>query len=206
MNYNIEYFKKSNSMALLLGLFAGDGCLSNAKNGDGNKIYPIRFYNTKKEYVLFFNELFQNLFNKSGSIKGRIRKNRKILWQFEKYSVKIYKILNRQLEIPNGKKALKVFVPSFIKNGAKDQKVNFFLGLLLTDGGIRANGTIIFHSASKRLIYDLQDLIKSVWNYDKKPKKYIQKGKYISYQLNLNKGESYRILKDLPTWHNLALR
>jgi hypothetical protein len=82
----------------------------------------------------------------------------------------------------------------------------FFLGLLITDGGLRRKGDMIFHSASKNLIYDLKNLIKSVWGMDRNVKEYVQRGKFLSYQLTLNKTQTSIILPQLPTSHNLALR
>lgn len=203
---DINKLKKSSDLALLLGMFAGDGCLSIKRNGAGFRIYPISFYNTDKKQIDLFHGLFLKLFGIDGKIRSRERKNRKVLWEFEKYSVKLYKIFNCDFEIPCGKKAPKVRVPSFIMESGECLKKYFFLGLLLTDGGIRKDKTIIFHSASENLINDLRDLIKLVWGFDKKVRKYIQKGKFISFQLTLNRKESSNILSELPTSHNPVLR
>ena len=46
MNVDINKLKKSNELAMFLGMFAGDGCLSIKHNGGGYRIYPIGFYNT----------------------------------------------------------------------------------------------------------------------------------------------------------------
>jgi intein/homing endonuclease len=198
--------KKSKELALFLGMFAGDRCLSISRNGEGYRIYPIRFFNTNKNYVDIFHDLFFKLFNIEGVIRGRERGNKLVLWEFEKYSVEIYKIINIDFEIVCGKKALNVRIPSFILNGTNKIKKHFFLGLLITDGGIRKNKSIIFHSASESLISDMQKLIKDVWDIDNSFKHYLQKEKYHSYQLNLNKEESSIILAQMPTWHNLVLR
>jgi hypothetical protein len=193
---NIEKLKKSPKLALLLGMFAGDGCLSIKHNGQGYRCYPINFYNTNKKYVKLFSDLFLELFQTEGKTRFRQRTNKKDLWEFEKYSVKLYNIFNNEFEIANGKKALNVSIPSFILNGNKELKKNFFLGLLITDGGIRKERDIIFHLASKNLIQDLKTLITDVWGFDRKIKKYTQKDKYISYQLTLNRKESFKILSD----------
>jgi intein/homing endonuclease len=206
MNFDIKKLKNSKELALLLGMFAGDGCLSISHNGEGYRIYPIRFFNTNKNYVEIFDSLFYTVFNRRGTITGRKRANKKILWEFSLYSVEIYKLINVELEIANGKKALNVRIPSFIRLGNNDMKKHFFLGLLITDGGIRATGDIIFHSASKHLILDISKLIYSVWGFDRKISDYIQKEKFLSYQLTLNKTQSFTVLSTLPTWHNLVLR
>jgi len=187
-------------------MFAGDGCLPISHNGEGFRIYPIRFYNTNKKYVELFSNLFYELFGIRGKIRGRERKNKQILWEFEKYSVKLYKIINNDFEIHCGKKALKVGIPSFILEGNDELKKHFFFGLLITDGGIRKKNSIIFHVSSEKLIYDLKRLIKDLWVFDKQVVRYVQKGKYVSYQLTLKKEESSIVLSHMPRSHNPVLR
>ena len=206
MCLNIKQLKKSKDLALLLGMFASDGCLSIKHNGKGYRDYPIGFYNTNQEYVKLFHKLFYELFKIDGNISCRKRENKKDLWEFLKHSVKIYKLINQDFEIYCGKKALNVRIPSFILTGTKKIKKHFFLGLLITDGGIRKKGGIIFHLASEGLLLDLKQLIKEVWGFDKPIKHYIQREKFHSFQLNLNKKESHLILTQMPPSHNLVLR
>ena len=122
MNFDIKKLKNSKELALLLGMFAGDGCLSISRNGEGYRIYPIRFFNTNKKYVELFDSLFYTVFNRRGTITGRKRVNKKVLWEFSLYSVEIYEVINVELEIANGKKALNVRIPSFIRLGNSDMK------------------------------------------------------------------------------------
>lgn len=207
MNLDIERLKKSEDLAFWLGMFVGDGCLSVKKNGGGRRIYPISFFNTQKYQVELFASLSKELLNLDGKIRGRKRENRKVLWEFEKYSVKIYKIVNNDFEIACGKKALLVRIPSFIRNGGFSSKRNFFCGLLLTDGGIKKkDGSIIFHSASKALMLDMKKLVQSVWNFDREVREYTQRNHYKSYQLTLNKRQSLQVLSEMPRSHNLVLR
>ena len=198
--------KKSNKLALLLGMFAGDGCLPIKHNGEGYRNYQIAFFNTNKQYVELFEQLFFELFAIKGKIFKRYRSNRKPLWRFEKYSKKLAILFNEEFEIPFGKKALSVFIPSFIKNGDDMLKKHFFLGLSITDGGIRKDGSMIFHAASEKLIQDISVMINDIWGIKKIFKKYLQRNKYVSYQLNLNSKESQKILYSLPRSHNLVLR
>jgi hypothetical protein len=114
-------------LALMLGMFAGDGCLPIKHNGFGYRSYQICFYNTNKDYVNLFDYLFKKVFNKEGKIFKRKRKNKKPLWRFETYSKEIYNKLNNKLEITNGKKALSVFAPSFIMCGDSRLKKCFLL-------------------------------------------------------------------------------
>jgi len=206
MVLNIIKLKKSKELALFLGMFVGDGCLSIKCNGNGYRIYPISFYNTNRYYVKLFSKLFLKLFGVVGKIKARRRCGKLLLWEFEKYSVELYKIINKDFEIFCGKKATNVKIPSFILNGNKIIKKYFFYGLLITDGGIRKNGTIIFHLGSRKLIYGLKNLIKNTFMLDKEVKVYLQNSRFISYQLNLNKEESSGILSQMPRSHNLVVR
>ena len=192
-------------LALLLGMFAGDGCLPIKHNGQGYRNYQIAFYNTNKSYVVLFSDLFFKLFKIKGKIFCRKRENRKPLWSFEKYSKELAIIFNERFEIPFGKKARNVFIPSFIKNSSNEIKMHFFLGLFITDGGLRKDNTIIFHSASKKLISDLRDLFLQIWAFDKPLREYNQRG-FLSYQINLNRKESRTILESMPRSHNLVLR
>ena len=206
MNININKLKNSKDLALFLGMFIGDGCLSNKKNGSGFRIYPISFFNTNRKLVELFGVLFKKIFGLNGKIRGNKREKKKLLWGFEKYSVEAYKIVNNEFEVPSGKKSSIVRIPSFILHGNNNLKKFFFLGLLITDGGIKKGGDIIFHLASKGLLYDLQKLIVDVWGFKRPVKSYIQRNKFRSYQLTLNKHQSSTILLDLPRSHNLVLR
>jgi intein/homing endonuclease len=206
MGLNIDVLKKSKDLALFLGMLAGDGCLSIKYNGAGYRIYPISFYNTNKKKVELFADLFNILFSIKGRIRCRIRKRKKPLWEFEKYSVHIYKIINSEFGIANGKKAKWVRIPSFILYGGNESKKAFFFGLLITDGCVRKTGDILFHSSSKQLLLDLNQIINDVWSYRKDVKTYLQKDRFVSYQLNLNKAESSLVLSRLPRSHNLVVR
>ena len=203
---NVGILKKSEDLALFLGMLTGDGCLPIKRNGNGYRVYPINFYNTDKRQIHLFNNLFKKIFNLEGHIQTRQRKNRKRQWIFEKYSVKLYKIINNEFEIGNGKKALKAKIPSFILNGNDELKKFFFLGLLITDGRVGIDRSIIFNCASKKLMYDLKQLVKDVWDFDRPIYHYIQKNKFNVYRLILNKIQGPIILSQLPGSHNLVVR
>jgi hypothetical protein len=64
----------------------------------------------------------------------------------------------------------------------------------------------MFHSASKKLIYDLKEMIFSIWGIERQVKEYVQREKFLSYQLTLNKTQASIVLPQLPASHNLALR
>ncbi len=117
---------KEEKLALLIGMFAGDGCLPIKHNGQGDRNYQIAFYNTDKELVLLFRSLFFQLFGINGKIFYSDRLNKKRLWHFEKYGKELAVRFNQEFEMPFGKKALSVFIPMFIKNSGYDIQKNFF--------------------------------------------------------------------------------
>ena len=117
MNFNINKLKKSNALALLLGMFVGDGCLIIGHNGFGYRTYPIVLVNVNKKYIELFKNLFKQVFQIEGKISVRIRKDKKDLWCFQKCSLEIHNFINKECEIPVGKKAYTVRIPSFIMNG-----------------------------------------------------------------------------------------
>jgi hypothetical protein len=113
---DIFKLKSSKKLALFLGMLVGDGCLPIKHNGDGNRVYPVLFYNTNKSMTNLFHSLFYDLFFVQGKIRYRERSNKKPLWYFEKYSKEIYNLLHIDYEISNGKKAVSGRIPSFIRN------------------------------------------------------------------------------------------
>ena len=84
----------------------------------------------------------------------------------------------------------------------KSEKFAFIEGVLITDGCIRKNKTIIFHSGSKLFLEDLSELIGEFIGEVKQIKEYIQRERYKSYQLNLNKKETELLLSQLRLWDN----
>ena len=101
-------------------------------------------------------------------------------------------------------KDLALFLGMFV--GDLEIKKYFFLGYLITDGCLRKEGGMMFHSSSKNIMYDLKYLIKPVWGFESNVRELMQRGKFFSYQLTLNKTQSNIALTQLPRWHNLALR
>lgn len=194
---------KSEKLALFLGMLSGDGCLSIAHNGEGYRNYPIDFCNTEKTNVELFAKLFSTLFGKIGTINSRKRAdNRKRIWNFRKHSVEVATYL-KKLGFPEGVKRDVLRVLPIINNGTKKERFAFIYGVAITDGCIKADRGIMFHSGSKLFLEDLSKLFSSLGMTKKIVKSYIQhlNDKYfVSYQLYLNKQEKELILQ--PGWHN----
>ena len=196
--------KRSEKLALFLGMLSGDGCLPIHHNGKGYRDYAVQFYNTNKDRVELFNRLFLDIFGVNGTIGYCDRLGKQRLWSFCKYSKKITEEI-RNWGFPEGVKRDVLRVLPIVFKGTNSEKLEFIRGVLITDGCVRKNETIIFHSGSELFLNDLSDLIGDIIGIRKPIKEYVQREKYKSFQLNLNKKESALLLSDLkdkPTWDN----
>ena len=193
--------KKEEKLALFLGMLSGDGCLPIKHNGDGYRNYAVQFYNTDKNLVLNFDKLFFELFRVHGKISARKRRNRKEIWEFCKYSKKIVEEI-KDIGFPEGVKRDILRVPKIIKNEKRNGKIAFIIGFLITDGCLRKNKSILFHSGSKIFLEELSELIEKITGNKKPIREFIQKERFKSYQLNLNKSETSILLSEMPTWDN----
>lgn len=188
---------KKEKLALFLGMLSGDGCLSIAHSGEGYRDYPIQFYNTDKSKVILFNDLLFDLFGLEGKIGSRKRaENRKRIWDIKRYSKKTVEKL-KKLGFPEGVKREALRVLEIIKMGVKQQKLHFIHGVLITDGSVN-NERILFHSGSKLFLEDMSKLIAEFIKIEKPIKEYVQREKYKSYQLCLNKKEKELLLSQCP--------
>lgn len=201
---------KKEDLALFLGMLCGDGHLSIhnkkrvLKRGlETYQDYCTGFCNTNEKIMELFSDLFYNLFKVRGNFYSRDRPNRKRIYEFNCYSNDVFKEIS-SLGFPIGVKKDVLKIPSIVSNGSNQEKLNFFFGLLITDGCIRKNQTTIFHSGSKLLLEDLSKLIDNLFNIKKDVKSYIQQERYTSYQLNLNKEETRRILSVPPSHNGIA--
>lgn len=201
---------KKEDLALFLGMLCGDGHLSIhnkkrvlKKGLETYHDYCTGFCNTNEKIMKLFSELFYKLFKVKGNFYPRERPNRKRIYEFNSYSNAVFDEIS-SLGFPIGVKKDVLKIPSIISNGSHQEKLNFFFGLLLTDGCIRKNKTMIFHSGSKLLLEDLSNLIEDLFKIKKEVKSYTQKERYTSYQLNLNKEETRRILSVPPSHNGIA--
>lgn len=195
-----------NDLALFLGMLCGDGHLSIHNKKRGLKIYhdyTTGFCNTNERITKVFNDLFYKIFKIKGNFHPRDRPNRRRIYEFNSYSKEVFDKISA-LDFPVGIKKDALKIPKIILDSSQDSKLNFFLGVLITDGCIRKNRTIIFHSGSKLFLEDLSGLINNLFNVKKDVKSYIQKDKYLSYQLSLNKEESQKILSVPPSHNGIA--
>lgn len=180
-------------------MLCGDGHLSVRTKKKGDQNFSVEFCNTNLKIVELFDKLFYSLFGIRGNFHSRKRNNRKEIFEFRSYSKDISDYVS-SLGFPIGVKRDILRIPSIILNGTIKEKLFFIKGVLITDGYIRENKTILFHSGSKLLLEDLSKLFYELFGIKKSIKSFIQKNKFISYQLNLNINEAQNLLK--PPWHN----
>lgn len=192
---------KEEKFALFLGMLSGDGCLPIGYNGEGYRDYAIKFCNTDEALIKLFDSLFFDVFGIHGNKRYSDREGKKRLFEFTKYSKEIYFKI-KDVGFPEGVKRDVLRVLPIIKNGTKVEKLAFIFGVLITDGSLRKRGDILFHSGSKMFLEDLSDLISEFTGNHKKIREYVQREKYKSYQLNLNKPETEKLLEHMPTWDN----
>lgn len=198
----VSYMNKKEKMALFLGMLSGDGCLPIKHSGQGFRDYAVGFWNTEREIVELFSNLFSELFGVEGKIYFEDRKNKKRLFQFCKYSKKIVEEI-KNMGFPEGVKRDVLRVPEIIKNGKDGEKIAFFVGFLITDGCYRKERkSILFHSGSRVFLWELSELISEFTGNIKPIREFTQREIFKSYQLSLNKEETRIILSKMPTWDN----
>ncbi len=192
---------RKEELALFLGMLCGDGCIGIKRRKEGYKSYTLDFYNTDKNIVELFDKLLYNLFELNGRTYPRLRLGKKKIYEYRLYSKNVFDKMS-SIGFPIGIKRDALRIPKIIKNGSRKEKLNFFQGFLITDGCVRKNKTIIFHIGSKRFLEQLSELVGELFGIKKEIKEYIQKNRYYSYQLTLNKKESEIILSSMPPSHN----
>ena len=198
---------KKEKFALLLGMLCGDGCLPVKFSGEGYRDYPIQFYNADEKLVILFKNLFKDIFGVDSKIYSAKRMNKEELFQFCKYSKVIYQKI-QETGFPIGVKRDILRIPKMIFRGTKKEKVAFIYGVLITDGCLRKRGDILFHSGSKLFLEDLSLLISNFTGTKKPVREYVQRKVYYSYQLNLNKPETEKILlayAAVGQWYSASL-
>ncbi len=189
-------------LALFLGMLSGDGHLSlhHKKRKSGIYYdYYTGFCNTNKEIMVLFGDLFFKIFGVKGHFYPRDRMNRKRIYEFHSYSREVFDKIS-SFGFPVGVKRDRLKIPKFILTGSNREKEFFTIGLLITDGSVKKGGSILFHSGSKLLLEDLSVLFEDLFGVKRRVKEYLQRGKFFSYQLSLNKQESQKLL--MPPAHN----
>ncbi len=167
-------------LALFLGMLSGDGHLSIRTKKAGYKSFSVEFCNTDLKLIKLFDELLYKIFNVKGNFHSRIRTGKKEIFEFRTYSKDFFDYIS-SLGFPIGIKRDKLRILPIILQGSKREKELFLKGVLITDGSIRKNGTIFFHTGSKIFLEEISELIKELCGVKKNIKEYLQRGKFFSY-------------------------
>ena len=105
-------------------MLSGDGCLTKRNKKGGYKNYSIDFFNIDIEIIKLFDNLFFELFKTRENYNKRVRKNKKDIYEYKKYSKKLYyKVAS--LGFPKGLKKDSLKVQEIIKK----RKIKFFPGV-----------------------------------------------------------------------------
>ncbi|MFW9880704.1 MAG: LAGLIDADG family homing endonuclease [Candidatus Thorarchaeota archaeon] len=136
-----------------LGIFAGDGSLILSKDYH----YRISIYlhaNDDREYANYIKELIQNNFNKK--VREYINENSLHLTF---YSVDIYYLIKKYVNLYPHKT-----YNIYIKNPEKlsNKFLSYFIrGLFDTDGHHKKDGRLVLCLASKKMIYQMSEILKT---------------------------------------------
>ena len=159
---NIKKISKidlTNKTAYLTAVIIGDGNLSNKSKTDLSKDYRITIDISDKEYLIYLSNLIHSIIKtKTIPKKSPQRENRIPRLYLTIRNKGLFYFLNKDMEIPKGKKSSIVSVPSKIYNSTKEIKRFFLAGYFDTDGGFRSN-SIGFTTASKRLNNEISNLL-----------------------------------------------
>ncbi len=189
-------------LSLFLGMLCGDGHLCIRTKKQGYKNYSTEFCNTNINIINLFDNLFYKIFKVKGNFHSRKREDRKEIFEFRSYSKEVFDKIS-ELGFPIGVKRDNLRIPKIVKDGSKEEKLSFLLGVFVTDGALK-NKRMFFHTGSKIFLEEVSSLIYELIGTKKEVKTYLQKEKFLSYQLSLNKEESREILSKPPSHNGIA--
>lgn len=191
--------KINRDLALVAGMLVGDGSMPKKHNGSGRRNYLLYFGNTDYTLVKLFSDKIYELFKVKGRISCLDRNGRKRFFTYYCYSKKLVKFFVN-LGINDGKKSRAARVPKDIYSSKKSIRASFLKGLIITDGSLRKDETLLFHCASKHLLRDTNRIISEDTVVRKKSIKKFVQGKFCSYQLSYSRGET----RDIRSYAEVA--
>ena len=86
-------------------------------------------------------------------------------------------------------------MPKVIRTLPLVKQLPFIAGIIDTDWGISGNGKFGTHSASRNLVKDIDKTLEILLKRRWKIRKYIQKKRYVSYQLVIPKADKMNLFK-----------
>ncbi len=124
--------KITNDLVYIIGVIIGDGSLPKYSK---RKIYHVYICGTNKKYLIKISSLMKKLFKLEYVPKGRIRNNKKVLYEWRMSSKPLFRFISTIFEVPAGKKSNIVKWPSLIKPLDREKQISFISGLMDTDWG-----------------------------------------------------------------------
>ena len=149
--------KLSKKLAYVLGLILGDGCLVRSKRGENKNTYYIQISFREKNRAIKTKDVLFELFNISSKVyQGRG------CFNVCSFSKPLVILLNKEYEIPIGKKYNFIKVPEKIKNSSSHNKKFFIKGVFESDGNIythRGKKVVQLRQKSGRFLDEIKELL-----------------------------------------------
>ncbi len=188
--------RPTKDMLYLVGIIMGDGCLPERHNGDGGKQYEVYIEKANKNFIYFtVKPLIIRLFGIEPKISRDYRRQ-KVRYRCYFKSRIVYAFLRSLMDIPSGKKSNSVRFPNVMANLSLGFKIALLAGFIDTDWGRQRWIHFGTHMGSRKLAEDYKKLMK-ILGIEFDVKRYVQKGKFISYQCYVKKGYEKRLLNIL---------
>lgn len=188
--------KFSLDLLYLTGLIMGDGSLPITFNGDGKRQYSIYIEKANQKFIYcVIKKLFSDIFKITPKIHKSYER-KEIRYRCYIRSRVIYSFLNVLLDIPVGKKSHCITFPKFLKDIDIDYTFALFSGLVDTDWGRQRWNRFGTHMSSEFLAEDYRNFL-ALFGIKLFVKKYIQQGRFVSYQCYLYKGDEKKLFNIL---------
>lgn len=155
--------KLTPELLYLTGAIIGDGSLSWYRK---RKIYHVYFCNTNKQYTETFSSLMRKTFDLKFIPKGKIRPDKKALYEWRMSSKPLHRFFSKLMDIPIGYKSHVVRIPSLVRKLDPVKRVPLICGLMDTDWGHEFY-TFGSGCASRRLLSDTHEVLRKVAGIDK---------------------------------------
>ena len=147
--------------AYLAGLIIGDGHLANSTKSktDLSPDYQIMIDISDIDFLSEVHLIIKSIINtKSVPKESKVRGNRISRHYLCIRNKHLFYFLNRDMEIPKGKKSDTIIVPKLIIGGSGDAKKHFLAGYFDADGGFRGQ-SLGFTTASKDMNKGVSSLL-----------------------------------------------
>ncbi|HLC39521.1 MAG TPA: hypothetical protein VJJ76_01420 [archaeon] len=194
----------TSDLLYFVGVLVGDGSLPKRFDKRGYRKYAIVIEKANEKYVKnVLKPLAEKLFKRAWSLYEIKRKNRQTKYSLCLNSRPLYEYFSKVFEIPEGKKANKVRMPTIIRKLPPKDRMPFIAGIIDTDWGSSGGERFGTHLASKQLLIDVLDALEVFLGKKYEIREYLQKGKFKSYQTVISKSEKHHLFKLFQTYYPL---